>query len=119
MLLEPVIGALLGTAAGTAPLPGLQTWLGDLVVAGGTFMVIYAGSSKKESIDATEALRPRTGATLEADDTSSQITSVVKSPLIQRVSRSPLLPRVDEKKAQTDDAAVEPSAASKVVWTTD
>jgi drug/metabolite transporter (DMT)-like permease len=30
MLLEPAIGALLGVAAGTAKLPGLQTWLGDL-----------------------------------------------------------------------------------------
>eukprot|EP00339_Tiarina_fusa_P015204 CAMPEP_0117080070 /NCGR_PEP_ID=MMETSP0472-20121206/56501_1 /TAXON_ID=693140 ORGANISM="Tiarina fusus, Strain LIS" /NCGR_SAMPLE_ID=MMETSP0472 /ASSEMBLY_ACC=CAM_ASM_000603 /LENGTH=213 /DNA_ID=CAMNT_0004807573 /DNA_START=187 /DNA_END=825 /DNA_ORIENTATION=- len=28
MLLEPVVGALLGTIAGTAPLPGLQTWFG-------------------------------------------------------------------------------------------
>jgi drug/metabolite transporter (DMT)-like permease len=30
MLLEPAIGALFGVAAGTANLPGLQTWLGDL-----------------------------------------------------------------------------------------
>jgi drug/metabolite transporter (DMT)-like permease len=30
MLLEPAIGALLGVAVGTAKLPGLQTWMGDL-----------------------------------------------------------------------------------------
>jgi len=36
MLMEPVVGALLGVAAGTAKLPGTQTWLGDLVVAAGT-----------------------------------------------------------------------------------
>jgi len=74
MLLEPVVGALLGTAAGTAPLPGLQTWLGDLVVAGGTFLVIRAGATKTESIDATEALRPRI-----TDD-----KSLTKSPLLRK-----------------------------------
>jgi drug/metabolite transporter (DMT)-like permease len=57
MLLEPLVGALLGTAAGTAPLPGLETWIGDLAVAGGTFLVIRAGARTTESIDATEALR--------------------------------------------------------------
>lgn len=66
MLLEPVVGALLGTAAGTAPFPGLQTWIGDLIVAGGTFLVIKAGASKTESIDATEALRSTTNDVLQS-----------------------------------------------------
>ena len=59
MLLEPVVWALLETAVGIAPLPGRQTWFGDLVVAGGTLLVIRAGAQKTESIDATKALRPR------------------------------------------------------------
>ena len=78
MLLEPVIGALLGVAAGTARMPGLQTWLGDLVVAGGTFLVIYSGSNKKESIDATEALRPRLGTAVGENG--------IKSPAIIKTS---------------------------------
>ena len=43
MLMEPVVGALLGVAAGTAPFPGIQTWFGDLVVAaGGWFCSTFA-----------------------------------------------------------------------------
>jgi hypothetical protein len=55
MSLEPLVEAMVGKAAGTAPVPGLQTRLGDIVVAGGTFLVIQAGAKKTESIDATDA----------------------------------------------------------------
>ncbi|CAB9518416.1 Drug Metabolite Transporter (DMT) Superfamily [Seminavis robusta] len=117
MLLEPVIGALLGAAAGTAPIPGLQTWLGNLVVAGGTFLVTYAGSSKTESIDATEALRPGVGTFVDGDDSASLKSSVVKSPLIPRPSA---LPSVDERKPQTDAVGDNNMPApAKVVWTTE
>jgi hypothetical protein len=107
MLLEPLVGALLGTAAGTAPWPGLETWLGDLVVAAGTFLVVRAGARTTESIDATDALRaaattrpvqpglresttttsmtlappaiPRSGSIIVRKDTSSSIRSVTSA----------------------------------------
>ena len=111
MLLEPVVGALLGVAAGTAAMPGLQVWLGDLVVAGGTFMVIYAGASKKETIDATEALRTRVDAVpLGGDDLESR-TSLLKSPLIPRVSAKTYDPK-------EQDASGDKESTAKVLWTT-
>ena len=76
MLMEPVVGSLLGVATGTASLPGLQTWIGNAVVAAGTFLVVYSGSSKTEKIDATEALRP------SSDDAS--VVGIMKSPLIRK-----------------------------------
>ena len=76
MLMEPVVGSLLGVVTGTASLPDLQTWIGNAVVATGTFIVIYSGSSKTEKIDATEALRPSN------DDAA--VAGILKSPLIRK-----------------------------------
>ena len=76
MLMEPVVGSLLGVVTGTASLPDLQTWIGNAVVATGTFIVIYSGSSKTEKIDATDALRPSN------DDAA--VAGILKSPLIRK-----------------------------------
>jgi drug/metabolite transporter (DMT)-like permease len=121
MLLEPVVGALLGVAAGTAKLPGLQTWLGDLVVACGTFMVIYSGSSKKESIDATEALRPRVSAPGGGggDDTTLRTADAgaIKSPLLPRhspaLSKSPAS-RLSRKSCDMSGGGG--TSGAKVIW---
>jgi drug/metabolite transporter (DMT)-like permease len=56
MLMEPVLGALMGVAAGLDPLPGLQTWIGDGVVTVGIVLVVWSGAKTTETIDATEAL---------------------------------------------------------------
>jgi hypothetical protein len=101
MLLEPVIGALLGTAAGTAPLPGMQTWFGDVIVAIGTFLVIWSGSRKTEKIDATEALRPA------CDNGKSDELKVIKSPMVRK---SPMFNNFD---AATGRVAEPPA---KVIW---
>ena len=118
MLLEPVVGALLGVAAGTAKLPGLQTWLGDLVVACGTFMVIYSGSSKKESIDATEALRPRVTTLEGGEDTlRSADAAAIKSPLLPRhspaLSKSPAS-RLHKMSSNVSDGGG--AGGTKVIW---
>jgi drug/metabolite transporter (DMT)-like permease len=75
MLMEPVVGSLLGVLAGTATMPGAQTWIGDAIVAAGTFLVIYSGAKKTEKIDAAEALRP---STVGGDDASTMV-SLLKS----------------------------------------
>mmetsp|Transcript_21668 Transcript_21668/g.38098 ORF Transcript_21668/g.38098 Transcript_21668/m.38098 type:complete len:744 (+) Transcript_21668:70-2301(+) len=103
MLLEPVVGALLGVAARTTSLPGIQTWLGDLVVACGTFLVIYSGSSKKESYDASEALRPR----LVGSGDALKVPSVVKSPLLPR--NSPALSKGNFALRKASDASCDDS----------
>ena len=120
MLLEPVVGALLGVAAGTAKLPGLQTWLGNLVVACGTFMVIYSGSSRKESIDATDALRPRV-TTLEggAEDSLKSPGAVsIKSPLIPR--RSPALSKSPASRHRKMSSNISDggggASGTKIIW---
>jgi len=59
MLMEPVCAALFGFWADLDPLPGPQTWLGDVIVTVGSALVIYSGSKKTEHIDATKAMRPR------------------------------------------------------------
>lgn len=48
MLMEPVVGALQGFLMGVDPLPGLQTWIGDLIVTSGSALVIISGSKKVE-----------------------------------------------------------------------
>mmetsp|Transcript_35911 Transcript_35911/g.54588 ORF Transcript_35911/g.54588 Transcript_35911/m.54588 type:complete len:659 (-) Transcript_35911:84-2060(-) len=59
MLMEPVSAVFIGFWAGVSSLPGMQTWIGDAIVTMGSGMVIYSGSSKTESIDATKAVRPK------------------------------------------------------------
>jgi drug/metabolite transporter (DMT)-like permease len=56
MLSEPVLGALMAALVGSDPLPGLQTWIGNLVVAFGIFLVVWSGARSTETIDATKAL---------------------------------------------------------------
>ena len=63
MLTEPVIAAFLGVLVGVDQLPGMQVWIGDAIVCTGSVLVIYSGSRKKESIDATKSLMtPKVGA---------------------------------------------------------
>ena len=93
MLMEPVVGSLLGVLAGTAALPGAQTWFGDLIVAGGTFLVIRSGSKTTEKIEANEALR-----TFATGDDASTVASF----------KNPLIPR---KRTKTEE-----DAPAKVVW---
>ena len=59
MLMEPVCAALFGFWAGLDPLPGPQTWVGDVIVTVGSAIVIMSGARKTEHIDATKAMRPR------------------------------------------------------------
>jgi drug/metabolite transporter (DMT)-like permease len=56
MLSEPVLGALMAALVGSDPLPGWQTWIGNVVVAVGIFLVIWSGARSTETIDATKAL---------------------------------------------------------------
>ena len=56
MLSEPVLGALMAALVGSDPLPGLQTWIGNIVVAVGIFLVVWSGARSTETIDATKAL---------------------------------------------------------------
>lgn len=59
MLMEPVVGVFIGILVGVDSLPGAQTWTGAAIVTLGSGLVVYAGSTKTESIDATKAVRPR------------------------------------------------------------
>ena len=70
---------------------------GDVVVAAGTYCVIWAGSKKTETIDATSALRPTTA----GDDET--VSTVMKSPLIRKPSAS--------QRRSANDAP-----PAKVVW---
>ncbi len=56
MLMEPVIALFQGIAVGVATLPGWITWLGNTVVVSGSLLVIWSGSKKTETVDATDAL---------------------------------------------------------------
>ena len=59
MLMEPVVGVFMGFWVGVASLPVAQTWVGSAIVTFGSRLVVYSGSTKTESIDATKAVRPR------------------------------------------------------------
>ncbi|RLN98987.1 hypothetical protein BBJ28_00000969 [Nothophytophthora sp. Chile5] len=56
MLVEPVLAALMGVAAGVDVLPGLLTVVGSLLIIAGTALVVVANSSKTQTIDATQAM---------------------------------------------------------------
>ncbi|KAL3796961.1 hypothetical protein HJC23_000714 [Cyclotella cryptica] len=56
MLMEPILASLMGAAVGVSALPGLVTWAGDAVVVLGSILVIWSGSKKTETIDASGAL---------------------------------------------------------------
>merc|ERR1719203_139360 len=59
MLMEPVVGVFIGHWVGVESLPAAQTWIGSAIVTFGSGLVVYSGSTKTESIDATNAVRPR------------------------------------------------------------
>ena len=59
MLMEPVVGVFMGFWVGVASLPTAQTWIGSAIVTSGSRLVVYSGSTKTESIDATKAVRSR------------------------------------------------------------
>lgn len=87
MLMEPIIAAFIGSALGVDKLPGLITWAGDAVVMVGSIMVIWSGTRKTETIDATEAI--------QQDDNPETATGpglteshLMKSP---RLMKSPLI----------------------------
>lgn len=86
MLMEPVIAAFMAVITGVDPLPGMQTWIGDIVVTLGSVLVIYSGSKKVESIDATEVLKPPTG--VKAAHMHTPI--IVKSPIKLNENRKEL-----------------------------
>jgi hypothetical protein len=92
------------------------------VVAGGTFLVIYSGSSKKESIDATEALRPQVGCDIVGQDDGHQGVdrAVVKSPLLPR--RSPAMstgPRIRKISSDCSNGNGTVPTTAKVIWEVD
>ena len=86
MLMEPVIAAFMGVAAGVSTLPGWVTWAGDAVVTVGSLMVISSGAKKTESIDATCALH-----TLEGDDNIEGRKSNASFPKSPMPMKSPLI----------------------------
>mmetsp|Transcript_25651 Transcript_25651/g.60714 ORF Transcript_25651/g.60714 Transcript_25651/m.60714 type:complete len:841 (-) Transcript_25651:174-2696(-) len=118
MLMEPVVGSLLGVLARTSAMPGLQTWIGDAIVAGGTFLVIYSGAKKTEKIDATEALRPSAG----GGDDASAVVSLLKS--VKSGQSRPRKPSDDlggtgggvGGSASTTSESAFASGNTKVVW---
>ena len=116
MLMEPVVGALLGVVTGTAQMPGIQTWIGDVIVAAGTFCVIWSGSHKTETMDATKALRSTGGGAGKEEDNTS-VASVLQNPL-RHCSQPPAangrkpLPSTDSDSVLED----EKSSVAKVVW---
>ena len=55
-LMEPVVSMLLAYAMGVGFLPGWKGWLGNALVAGGTFSVIYTTSKKSEKEDTAKKL---------------------------------------------------------------
>ena len=59
MLMEPVVGVFIGRWVGVDSLPSARTWIGSAIVTVGSGLVVYSGATKTESIDATQAVRPR------------------------------------------------------------
>ncbi|GAB9465838.1 Drug/metabolite transporter [Globisporangium polare] len=56
MLMEPILAAMFGVAAGVDVVPGYFTIGGSLLIILGTSLVIVSNASRTESIDATEAV---------------------------------------------------------------
>jgi drug/metabolite transporter (DMT)-like permease len=73
MLMEPALGAILGALAGSDPLPGPITWLGNGIVTVGIALVVWSGAKTTETIDATKALTP-----------ANAVVAATKSPHAQR-----------------------------------
>ena len=84
MLMEPIVATLIGMAVGVSTLPGLMTWIGNAVVVLGSIMVIYTGSKKTETIDATDALQQ-----FEEDKTNTSDITTRSSRLLKKSLKSP------------------------------
>lgn len=86
MLMEPVIALFQGIAVGVATLPGWVTWLGNAVVVSGSVIVIWSGSKKTETVDATDALHQTENELVKSLNRSIRIkgSRLMKSPLIRR-----------------------------------
>ncbi|KAL9181636.1 hypothetical protein ACHAXT_010441 [Thalassiosira profunda] len=108
---------------GVDTLPGWATWAGDAVVMVGSFLVIWSGAKKTETIDATDALQ-------QLDEDATEKSGVAKSPYLRRsvntprLMKSPLLrspkPR---KRLETDDEmefvsvrSIYSRSPQRVVW---
>lgn len=55
-LVEPIVATIQGIVMGVDAIPGWLTFVGAMLVIGGTFMVLSTQAKKTESIDATEAV---------------------------------------------------------------
>ena len=86
MLSEPVVGALMAALVGSDPLPGLQTWIGNMVVAVGIFLVVWSGARSTETIDATKALMQVNNNNSNNNNGENQNTTVAHT------NNSPYLP---------------------------
>ena len=86
MLMEPVIALFQGIAVGVATLPGPITWLGNAVVVSGSLIVIWSGSKKTETVDATDALHQTETELVKSLNCSIKIkgSRLMKSPMIRR-----------------------------------
>lgn len=86
MLMEPVVALFQGMAVGVATLPGWITWLGNAVVVSGSVIVIWSGSKKTETVDATDALHQTENELAKSLNCSIKIkgSRLMKSPLIRR-----------------------------------
>ena len=86
MLMEPVIALFQGMAVGVATIPGWMTWLGNAVVVSGSLIVIWSGSKKTETVDATDALHQTETELVKSLDCSIKIkgSRLMKSPMIRR-----------------------------------
>ena len=86
MVMLPVIALFQGIAVGVSTFPGLTTWLGNAVVVSGSVMVIWSGSNKTETVDATDALHQTDTELVKSLNCSLRIkgSKLMKSPLIRR-----------------------------------
>ena len=86
MLSEPVLGALMAALVGSDPLPGVQTWIGNVVVAVGIFLVVWSGARSTETIDATKALmQVNNNSNGENNNNSNIVGSVNSTPYHQKI----------------------------------
>ena len=86
MLMEPCIALFQGIAVGVTTLPGWITWLGNAIVISGSMLVIWSGSKKTETIDATDALLQAENELVKSLNCSIKVrgSRIMKSPLVRR-----------------------------------
>ena len=101
MLMEPVVALFQGIAVGVTTLPGWITWLGNTVVVSGSLLVIWSGSKKTETIDATDALH-------QTDNELRQSLSFKSSRLMKR-------PMILRERAMTEETEFVPVKGQSMV----